>query len=374
MKVLHVIPAVAPRYGGPSSAIGGLVRSLRRCGVDAIVATTSADGGGELDVPLGSEVEYGGMRAIFFRRDFSESYKYSRSLASWLDSNVASYDLVHIHAVFSHSSIAAAAACRKRGVPYVVRPIGSLYPWALAHHKRRKQAMMVVGGARRMLQHASALHYTCEDEKRLAEDRLRLPRGFVTSLGVDDAMFDSERIERPYVIFTGRMHVVKRLEWLIRAFASTRRDRWRLVLAGDGPFDYVSVLKSLVRDCGAAGAVDFVGWKSVDEKRALIAGAAVAALVSSQENFGVAAAEAMAAGVPVIVAREVGLSNDVAVSNAGWVVNGGGLEATLTAAMTDIEDRKRRGAAARSWAEAHYRWDGVARSLIGEYERLVGAP
>src|SRR6185295_12578190 len=100
MKVLHVIPAVAPRYGGPSGVALGLCRALLESGVDVRVATTSADGERDLDVPLGVDVDYQGAPAIFFRRDFSESYKYSGDLVRWLRGNVASYDLVHVHAVF----------------------------------------------------------------------------------------------------------------------------------------------------------------------------------------------------------------------------------------------------------------------------------
>src|SRR5476649_2137624 len=102
MKILHVIPAVAPKYGGPSAVAVGLARALRNLGADARIATTSADGRDDLRVPHAVEVDHGGVPTIFFRRTFSESLKYSGEFAQWLRKNVLSYDLVHIHAVFSH--------------------------------------------------------------------------------------------------------------------------------------------------------------------------------------------------------------------------------------------------------------------------------
>src|SRR4051812_48377431 len=113
MRALHVIPAVAVRYGGPSAAIVPMCRALIEQGIDAQIATTDADGDATLAVPLGTTTSWEGVPAIFFRRNISEAFKYSRGMAAWLDGHVASFDVVHIHAVLSHAPLAAAAACRR---------------------------------------------------------------------------------------------------------------------------------------------------------------------------------------------------------------------------------------------------------------------
>src|SRR5216683_7337951 len=128
MRVLHVIPSVAPRYGGPSNAVLAMCRALGRKGVDVLIATTDADGEGRLPVEHGRVTSYGGTPAIFFPRQWSEAFKYSHPLAHWLDQHVADFDAVHVHAVFSHACLAAGQACRRAGVPYVVRPLGTLDP------------------------------------------------------------------------------------------------------------------------------------------------------------------------------------------------------------------------------------------------------
>ena len=126
MKVLHVIPSIAARYGGPSQAIYTMCRALQARGAEILIATTNADGSGELPVVLGKEIIYQGAPTIFFPRQWSEALKYSRPLALWLEQNVRNFDLAHVHAVFSHACVGAARACRKNVVPYMVRPLGTL--------------------------------------------------------------------------------------------------------------------------------------------------------------------------------------------------------------------------------------------------------
>jgi hypothetical protein len=105
-----------------------MCRALGSHGVDSLIATTDADGTARLDVETEQLVSYENVAAIFFARQWSEAFKYSRPLARWLGAHVAEFDVVHIHAIFSHACLAAAAACRKQGVPYVVRPLGTLDP------------------------------------------------------------------------------------------------------------------------------------------------------------------------------------------------------------------------------------------------------
>src|SRR5215475_6807464 len=118
LRILHVIPAVAKRYGGPSQAIFEMCRALSDKGYDVVIATTDADGAQRLPVEIGSEVTHQDVRVIFFRRLWNEPFGYSRQLARWLGDNVARFSVVHAHAVFSHASFAAASACRGSEVPY----------------------------------------------------------------------------------------------------------------------------------------------------------------------------------------------------------------------------------------------------------------
>jgi glycosyltransferase involved in cell wall biosynthesis len=380
MRVLHVIPSIAPRYGGPSSAVVGMGAALQKSGVAVQIATTDADGPTRLRVPYSACVDWGGVPTVFFPRQLTESFKYSRPLASWLTAHVAGFDVVHVHAVFSHACLAAAGACSRRDVPYVVRPLGTLDPWSLEQKPLRKQVLFHVG-VQRMLDRAAAIHYTTNSEQRLAESAVSMKRerGVVIPLGVDDALFEyhGPKSEPPYVLVLGRMHPKKGLETFVEVFleVSERFPDWKLVIAGDGDADYVAGLKTRVAHVDAHNRVVFSGWLQGQAKIAALSGAALLALPSRQENFGLVVAEALACSTPVLVSTHVNLAHEIAMARAGWVVplEHVALRETLAAALRDDADRMRRGRAGRELATRCFRWQSVAGQVGRLYRSLLGA-
>src|SRR5262249_12682554 len=247
VKVLHVIPAVAPRYGGASHAVLTMCSALQTQGIEILIATTDADGNEKLPVALGEKTIYQDIATIFFIRQWSEAFKYSRPLAVWLERNVKNFDLVHIHAIFSHACVAAAAACRKRRVPYLVRPLGALDPWSLKQKSGRKRIIWHLG-VKQMLTGAAHIHYTTADEKLLAETGLGLTRGVVVPERIDLSFAERKTApfgdaqpqvrHNPYVLALSRIHPKKGFELLIESFAALKKSGlfgdWRLVFAGDG--------------------------------------------------------------------------------------------------------------------------------------------
>ena len=374
MRVLHVIPAVAPRYGGPSRAVIGMCRALRARGVETLIATTDADGADRVDVPVAVKTTYEHLPAIFFPR-YGEGFKYSPALAQWLRRHVAGYDAVHIHAVFSHSSIAAARAARSAGVPYLVRPLGSLDPWSLEQKRLQKKALFALG-VRAMLADAFAVHYTTDAERALAEAATGSGPGVVVPLGLDDeliaASVPSPSERQPIVLALTRLHPKKRLDLLIEAFLAAtdaaHASAWRLVIAGTGTAEYEASLRQLVAHRRADDRVRFVGWVDGEEKQHLLRTSALFAAPSHTENFGLGALEAMAAGLPVVITRAVNLSRDVQAGDAGWVTEGDvdAVAAALREATANLDERARRGACARALA-ARFSWAAAAQALEAVY-------
>src|SRR5690348_14224556 len=138
MRVLHVIPGIAPRYGGPSAAILPMCGALSRVpGLQVEIATTDADGAGRALTQ--DEVPPCPAPLHLFRRDFSERWKVSRGLGGWLWRHAGEYDLLHVHALWTFSTAAACAAARRHGVPVVIRPCGMLsdYTWGRSPWKKR---------------------------------------------------------------------------------------------------------------------------------------------------------------------------------------------------------------------------------------------
>ncbi len=387
LKILHVIPSIAARYGGPSQAIYSTCRSLLAEGAEILIATTNADGESVLPVVLEQKIPYQGVETIFFHRQFSEALKYSRPLAGWLNQNVGEFDLVHIHAVFSHACIAAAKACRKSKIPYIVRPLGTLDPWSLKQKQFRKRLFWHFG-VKQMLRRAAAIHYTTAEEKRLVESELGLINGVVIPNGIDlgqaalqggasNTGIDRLPVGARYILALSRIHPKKGYELLIESFAALKKQSafsdWHLVFAGDGDAVYVDQLKKLAEINGLNGDVRFVGWLEGEHKFQALQASALLALPSYQENFGISLVEAMACGVPVLVSPQVNLAAEIATAGAGWVTssNPENLTETLKEALSDEQERQRRGRNGRKLANS-FASEAVAAELIRLYQSLAG--
>ena len=419
MKILHVIPSVSERSGGPGHAIVEMCRALQQQGTEVLVATTdhgvtpvssfefrvssleTADVRSEFGQPApiqdfesltrNSELEtrncYKGVPTIFFPMQWGQSFKYSRPLAIWLDQNVKAFDVVHIHAVFNHACTAAARACRKHGVPYVVRPLVTLHPWSMKQSPLRKRLFWYTVG-KRMLRAAAAVHYTAPAEQQAVEQSLGLNHGTVIPLGIEADRFNQadagksfrqalpSLADHPYILVLSRLHPKKGLDVLVKAFlevaAKTQFANWRLVLAGEGPSDFVYSLRRLANHRGAKELVLFPGWLEGQKKLSALSGASLLALPSYQENFGLCVMEAMACGVPVLVSPHVSLASEIHAAGAGWVapVKKDAMKKVLESALGNAEERRCCARAGVEMAKA-YRWPRAAAALNELYSSLA---
>ena len=369
MRVLHVIPSVAERSGGPATAIVPMCRALMQQGVEVQLVSTNAG--------IQAVVDYKGVPAQLFPVELGSSFKYSRSLASWLNANVRHFDLAHVHAVFNHSSVAAARACRRANVPYVIRPLGTLDPWSMTQKSLRKRVFWQVAG-KGMMQGAAAVHYTSEAEKFATERMTGLNHGRVVPLGIETIAASSrEALARyfpslaqdNYALVLSRLHPKKNLDVLIEAFLSLKLPPWRLVLAGDGPDEYVAKLKRLA---ASDPRVIFTGWVDGERKNALLSCASLLALPSHQENFGLCVMEALSHSVPVLVSPAVNLAPEIVTANAGWIaaIDKDSLQEKLSEALSDGTELAKRGSAGRQLS-LHYSWENAATRLVQLYQHIL---
>jgi glycosyltransferase involved in cell wall biosynthesis len=386
MKVLHVIPSIAEISGGPAQAIAPLCEALQKQGTKVLLVTTNADLNGKLPTGGKEAVVYKNVPTMVFPVQLGSSFKYSRPLSNWLASNVPDFDVVHIHAVFNHACVAAARASRKHGVPYVVRPLGTLDPWSMKQKPLRKSLFWNLAG-KRMLRDAAAVHYTARAEKKAVEESLGLNHGRVVPLGVDTAV-DGENYDlaryfpdldgHQYVLVLSRLHSKKGLDVLLDSFVPLAKQpefaNWRLVIAGDGPPEYSAKLKQQVATNDATGLVLFTGWLEGASKKAILQNASLLALPSRHENFGLCVLEALAIGVPVLISPDVNLAEDIQSANAGWIaaVDKESLQKALVQAMRSPEERKTRGNEGKNFA-AKFAWPGVAAQLTSLYSELLRA-
>lgn len=342
-----------------------MCRALLARGIEVLLVTTNAGLSERASEPTVATLQ--DVPAILFPSQFGASFKYSRPLAIWLDANARQFDLAHIHAVFNHTSVAAARACRKARVPYVIRPLGTLDPWSMKQKSLRKRIFWSFEG-KKMLSGAAAVHYTSQTEQSGTETLLGVNHGKVIPLGIEPGKRGRNASDR-YVLVLSRLHPKKGLEVLIDAFQDERFADWKLVIAGDGPTDYVSSLK---RRASVSNRIVFAGWLDGEQKEAMLSGASLLALTSYQENFGLCVMEALARSVPVLVSPHVNLADEVAAANAGWIapVERSSLAATLADALSDDAELSRRGRAGKLLSEK-YSWERVASDLEKLYTEIA---
>jgi glycosyltransferase involved in cell wall biosynthesis len=385
MKVLHVIPSVSPKRGGPSFALRSMAQGLAERGVDVHIAATDDDGPGRAHVPLARPVVRDGITTWYFPRQ-TRFYTFSWPLTRWLTHQAPDYDVVHIHALFSYAALPAAWAAACHGVPYVVRPLGTLNRWGM---RRRRPLLKRVSFRlieRRILNGAAAIHYTSEQERAEAQDLGVSTAPAVIPLGIDLAEFARPRSPdrflrsnphlagRTVLLFLSRLDPKKGLDILLPAFSRVLdlRPDAALVLAGNGDEGFVSGLREEVRRLGLDGDVVFAGLLTGVEKLSALAAAAVFVLPSYSENFGVAPVEAMAAAIPVVLSDQVGISKEVRESGAGLVVSAAveTLSHALARLMGDRDLRCRMGENGRRLAQTRFSSQAAAGKLVALYERI----
>jgi hypothetical protein len=164
----------------------GLSSALARQGVEVTILTTDSNGdtGQEpLDVPLNTPIEQDGYKIIYFRCAPFRRYKFSVDLLKWLNLHAATFNLAHIHALFSPVSSVAATICRRQKVPYILRPLGTLDPADLRKKRQLKQLYAAIL-ERANLAGAAGIHFTSVQEAKVSERFGVSTRDLVIPLGV----------------------------------------------------------------------------------------------------------------------------------------------------------------------------------------------
>jgi glycosyltransferase involved in cell wall biosynthesis len=442
------------KEGGPSFAAKAMADALADRGVKVTIATTmgsrelataspSKRGQGARhgesvqcrtrsgDSEAGSR-EGEGYSVICFRREF-EPYKVSFGLTRWLRKNIAGFDLVHIHALFSFSSTVTARIARKKNVPYIVRPLGVLNRWGMRNRRRGPKLVSFRLVELPILLNSAAIHFTSEAERKEAAElnrKLAEHESAVIPLPIEQRAWSTELATaspsnggqggesgrqfllkfprargKRVVLFLSRIDPKKGLELLLDAFAVVRQKEKdvALVIAGEGEESYVRELRergARSREQGALSTerggwsrgseeedkegegndqahehddVIWTGHLSGEMKAAALAAADVFVLPSASENFGIAAAESLAAGVPTIVSEEVALSSDIRRYDAGVVVKRDVQQ--LAGAISDLLSNRERAAGlaanGRRLAEERYSPEAVGRALHELYQKII---
>lgn len=335
MRILHVIPSANPAGGGPIEAVTRLGLEHLRQGQEVELLTLDDPRAEWLaDYPL----KHHALGPAHLK------YGYTSRLVPWLRRHSPGFDLVVVNGVWQYTSFGVWRALRKSQKPYVVFTHGMLDPWFKRRYplKHLKKWLYWPWAEYRVLRDAAAVLFTSEEEKRQARHSFWLYRcneqviNYGTAAPPNTERSSGERFRRAFpsvgdkriILFLGRIHEKKGCELLVRAFGETlSRSRgaahsWQLVLAGpDTSEGYHRTLERLIARTCPPGSVTWTGLLTGDIKWAAFRAADVFALTSHQENFGIAVAEALGCGLPVLMSNQVNIWREILADEAGFIEN-----------------------------------------------------
>lgn len=318
------------------------------------------------------------------RRTCSERWKFSWGLWNWLRRHVREFNLLHLHAIWSFSTVAAARAASRSGIPYIVRPAGMLSDYTWQRNGRLKQLYWDVV-ERKTLENAVAIHVTSDAEA--AEIRNVCPKAptYTIPNGVDEAAFGISKdvallrnlcgqhaADVPIVLYFSRLHPKKGIvDRLLPAMAQLKTPCVLALAGGNDPHapTHEQEVRNAIDKYHLSERVIMLGHVARERRWAMYDGADLFVLPSHSENFGIVVAEAMARGCPVVVTEGVQSCTHVRAADAGEVVSGDvdELADTLDRLLAQPELRAAYGEAGRRYAYEHFRWEQIAKQIYTMY-------
>jgi len=233
---------------------------------------------------------------------------------------------------------------------------------------------------RQLLQGADAVHFTSLAEQEGAADLGVVVKGVVIPLAVEPEEFaipqPAKSADRNFnLLFLSRIDQKKNLEGLIEAISRLGNDgpSVGLTIAGDGDGSYVAGLKATAQRAGVARRLRWIGHVEGSAKAAAFAEADAFVLASHDENFGLAAAEALAAGLPVIVSSRVAIAREVECAGAGLItgVDPDSIADAIRCLSADGAARLAMAAAARRLAGEAFSLEAMGERLEALYRTII---
>jgi glycosyltransferase involved in cell wall biosynthesis len=376
MRLLHVTPYFedAWAYGGIPRVVGLLSRAQAEQGLEVTVLTTDAQGPRERARAgaRGGAVSVHALPNVSNRLAYHLQFFTPRGLGGWLDERLARFDVVHVHGC--HHWLGAQVARRATGRPrYVLSPHGTA---PLLERRRLAKRLFDLTVGRHVLPRAEIVLAVSEAERRqlealgVAPGRVRVVPNPVEPLAVTPAAVTRFRArfglgDARVVLFVAKLTPRKGADTLLHAFAQAARAGERLVIAGND-LGEGRRLEAMSAELGLRERVVFTGLLEGEARGAALGAASVFALPSAHEVFGLAAAEALLAGVPCVVGDDSGCGELVAASGGGATVppgDVGSLARALRALLDDGEAPARAQVAGR-WVAAQTAPQEVARRAL----------
>ncbi len=363
MKIIHYIPSIDRMAGGISTYMQVLAKPLGTMAEMHIMTHAS-----ENPLPM----ENCKVHDIPRYRPFSGVWK--KAVVDLLDS--VRPDIVHMNCCWTPDCAMIQRLAQKRGYKVVLTPHGMLEPWIIKRHYWTRKVPALWLYQKAAVQRADCVQATAESER---DNLLKL--GYNSNIKVVRLGIDAESIEMKrswkksrQILFLSRVHVKKGINFLVEAADVLRNELqgYKILVAGEGDADYVEAMKSMICDRGLQDIVKLIGGVYGDEKWRLFQTSDFFVLPTHSENFGLAIAESLASGTPVITTVGTPWS-DLNSSEAGaWIEIGTEplvetLRRFLSLSEDELETMGRNG---RKLIETKYSAHVMAEQMMEVYKSV----
>ena len=380
MKILRSIHSLDPAGGGPLESIkqSSVVLAARGHDIE-IICLDSPEQPWLRNFPVAVHALGRGTH-----------YGYTSRLVSWLKDRHRNFDAVIIHGLWLYNGFGVWRALRGSPTPYFVFPHGMLDPWFKRAYPLKHLKKMLYWRAieHRVLKDAAAVLFTSEEERRLARKSFSPYECNETVVNYGTAGPDVDLVQaresflnafpqlrgKQIFLFLGRLHDKKGCDLLIESFSNIHDDTAHLVIAGPcADPNYLTHLQHLTSK--VANPVTFTGMIRGPLKWGAFAAADAFVLPSHQENFGMAVAEALACGTPVLISSKVNIWREIEQERAGYVENddvAGTTRLLQHWTATAEQDRKLMRANAKQCFARHFEINRATDSLLSSLQTYVG--
>jgi glycosyltransferase involved in cell wall biosynthesis len=333
LRFLHCISSVNPAGGGPIEGLKQLAAVNHKHG--HLVEVVS------LDDPAAPWVQSCPLTCHAMGPSHIGKYAYSPRLIPWLRANAHHYDAIIVNGIWQFHTYACWKALHQQNVPYFVFTHGMLDPWFKRTYpfKHLKKWLFWPWAEYRLLRDATAVLFTCEEERRLARESFWLYqcKEKVVGYGTTQPPSNVESQHAKFIarfpelattrnlLFLGRVHEKKGPDLLFQALARVRARRpsclnnVRLLMAGPADHAYGHAMQALCKQLQLDDLTVWAGMVQGDLKWGAFRNSDAFILPSHQENFGIAVAEALACGVPVLISNQVNIWREIEQAGAGLV-------------------------------------------------------
>jgi glycosyltransferase involved in cell wall biosynthesis len=377
LTVAVLVDSIAAQYGGPTYSVRRLWQSVHASGARVTVHSTDTFHVGET---ANDRASWQPLECRRWPTIGIKSLGYSaRMTGGLLNSLPRGSSIISQHGLWRTRGLQARTAGNKLNAPVIVHPHGMLEPWTLRQSKWKKRIAGMFW-ENENLRRAACIRVTSQGElKTLRDLGFKTPVAVIPN-GVDVSDFanlpsrEEARRSLPQLngqkllFFLSRVHPKKGLPMLLRVWKSlgALRDDWMLLIAGPDEYDQTRELEQMIRELDLKKSVTLSGPLFNEEKLAAYALADLFVLPSYSENFGIAVAEALASGLPVITTKNTpwrGLTDH----RCGWWIDaneevlGEALREAISLPPAALSEMGSRG---RDWMQRDFSWDRIGKQMI----------